>query len=291
LGAAGDITEAKRVDEAMTASADILKVMSRSTFELQTVLDTLVTSATRLCDADAALIFRRENGHYRLAAQHGLNREKDAFMRGRKIEPARTTLVGRTALEGRVIHIPDVLADRDYHWPDANRVGNFRAMLGVPLLREGVPIGVMTLTRETPRPYSAKQIELISTFADQAVIAIETVRLFNEVQDRNAEIERTRNVLATMIDNMNDGLALMTPTPDDVRCEFVDQAMMKFQRYPADVVFPGCMMSSAPGSATIAPPSIRCWANSATLRLRPSARSTALRATAILLRLLPPPTS
>ena len=137
-----------------------------------------------------------------------------------------------------------MLADRDYHWPEANRVGNFRAMLGVPLLREGVPIGVMTLTRETPRPYSAKQIELISTFADQAVIAIETVRLFNEVQERNAEIERTRNVLATMIDNMNDGLALMTPTPDDVRCEFVNQAMMKFQRYPADVVFPGCMMSN-----------------------------------------------
>ena len=91
-------------------------------------------------------------------------------------------------------------------------------MLGVPLLREGEPIGVMTLTRDAARPFSAKQIELISTFADQAVIAIETVRLFNEVQERTAEIERTRSILATMIDNMDDGLALMTPTPDgDVR--------------------------------------------------------------------------
>ena len=245
VGAAGDITEAKSIDDAMTASADLLKVMSRSTFELQTVLDTLVTSATRLCDSDAALIFRRENGHYRLAAQHGLNREKHDFMRDREISPARTTLVGRTALERRIVHIPDVAADPDYHWPEASTTGNFRAMLGVPLLREGVPIGVMTLTRDAARPFSAKQIELISTFADQAVIAIETVRLFNEVQERTAEIDRTRSILATMIDNMDDGLALMTPTADgDVRCDFVNQRMMEFQRYPADVVFPGSLMSN-----------------------------------------------
>jgi PAS domain S-box-containing protein len=245
VGAAGDVTEAKRDDEAMTASADLLKVMSRSTFELQTVLDTLVSLATKLCEADAALIFRRENSHYRLAAQHGLNRAKDEFMRGREILPGKETLVGRAALERRIIHIPDVATDTDYHWPEANRVGSFRALLGVPLLREGVPIGVMTLTREAARPFSSSQIALISTFADQAVIAIETVRLFNEVQERTAEIERTRAILATMIDNMDDGLALMTPTPDgDVRCDFVNRRMMEFQRYPADVVFPGSMMSN-----------------------------------------------
>lgn len=102
----------------------------------------------------------------------------------------------------------------------------------------------MTLTREAARPFSSSQIALISTFADQAVIAIETVRLFNEVQERTAEIERTRSVLATMIDNMDDGIALMRPMPDgDVRCDFVNQRMMEFQRYPADVVFPGSLMS------------------------------------------------
>ena len=165
-------------------------------------------------------------------------------MRGRRIEPTRHSLVGRTALERRVVHIPDVAADPEYHWPEASKVGNFRAMLGVPLLREGEPIGVMTLTRDVARPFSAKQIELISTFADQAVLAIETVRLFNEVQERTAETERTRSILATMIDNMNDGIALMTPdAATTCVSDFVNERMMEFQRYPADVVFPGCLMS------------------------------------------------
>ena len=244
VGAAGEISDAKRDNEAMVVSADVLKVMNRSTFELQTVLDTLVKSATRLCEAEAALIFRRDGSHYRLAAQQGLDRSRDEFMRGQVIQPERSNLVGRTALEGRIVHIPDVASDPEYHWPDASRVGRFRSLLGVPLLRGGVPIGVMTLTRTEARPFSAKQIDLMSAFSDHAVIAIETVRLFGEVRDRTAEAELTRSILATMIDNMNDGLALMTPTADDVRCDFVNQAMMNFQRYPADLVFPGCMMSN-----------------------------------------------
>src|SRR5262249_41802188 len=163
---------------------------------------TLVESATRLCDADAALVFRRDADHYRLAAQHGLTREQREFMQAQKMLPARRTLVGRAVLDRRIIHIPDVRADADYDWPDANRVGKFRAMLGVPLLREGEPIGVMTLTRDAARPFSAKQIALISTFADQAVIAIETVRLLNQAQQHSAEVDRVREMLATMIDNM-----------------------------------------------------------------------------------------
>ena len=238
VGAAGDITEQKRVDEAMVASADVLKVMSQSTFELQTVLDAVVKSATRLCEADAALIFRRENGHYRLATQHGFNKKQDAFLRSQRLSPGRATLVGRTALERRIIHIPDIAADPDYDWPEANKVGGFRAILGVPLLRNGEPIGVISLTRDEARPFSAKQVELIATFADQVVIAIETVRLFEQVQVHTAELESAREVLATMIDNMNDGIALMTPHGDDVRADFVNRAMMEFQRYPADVVFP-----------------------------------------------------
>src|SRR5262249_8588382 len=158
---------------------------------------------------------------------HGLSAQKDEFMRDRLILPGRETLVGRTALERRIVHIPDVAGDTHYHWPEASRIGQFHALLGVPLLREGVPIGVMTLTRQAAQPCSAKQIEMISTFADQAVIAIETVWLFQEVQERTAEIDRTRSILATMIDNMDDGIALMTPVGDDVRADFVNRAMME----------------------------------------------------------------
>ncbi|WP_068030210.1 PAS-domain containing protein [Rhodoplanes sp. Z2-YC6860] len=243
VGAAGDITEAKHLDEALVASADVLKVMSRSTFELQTVLDAVVAAAVRLCEADAALVFRRDGDHYRLAAEKGLSRKQKDFLRDKRLPPTRETVLGRTVLERRVIHIPDIEKDTEYNWPEVHNVADFRAIVGVPLLREGEPIGVITLTRDVGRPFSARQLELISTFADQAVIAIETVRLFEQVQEHTRETERTREILATMIDNMDDGIALMTPEGDDVRVHFVNDRMMEFQNYPADVVYPGCLLS------------------------------------------------
>jgi PAS domain S-box-containing protein len=244
VGAAGDITETKQVDEALAASADVLKVMSHSTFELQSVLETLVESAIRLCEADTAYIFRLEGGHYRMVAGHGFTPGYQEFMSKQRIAPGRGTLVGRAALERHTVHIPDVESDPEYNWPESQAIGKFGAMLGVPLLREGVPIGVISLARFVKRPFSARQIELIGTFADQAVIAIETVRLFEQVQSHARELESARSVLATMIDNMNDGIALMTPVDGDVRADFVNRAMMDFQRYPADVVFPGCLMTN-----------------------------------------------
>jgi signal transduction histidine kinase len=166
----------------------VLKVISRSTFDLKTVLQTLVESAARLCEADQAAITRQIGGKFFRAEAYGFSPEFMDFVRNVPVEAETGTVLGRALLKGTIIQIPDVLADPDYTWTEAQRLGGFRTILGVPMLREGVPIGVLGLARSEVRPFTDKQIGLVSTFADQAVIAIENVRLFDEIQEKSRQL-------------------------------------------------------------------------------------------------------
>jgi GAF domain-containing protein len=199
-----------------TATADVLKVISRSTFDLQVVLDTLTESAARLCDAEGSVIWRPDGSVFKAAANFGQSTGHQQAIRQLSIRPGRETCTGRALLEGQAVHIHDCEADPEYKLPDVLRVSGNRAMLGVPLLREGIPIGVLNLTRSTARPFTDKQIELATTFADQAVIAIENVRLFDEVQTRTREIsEALEQQTAT-----SEILRVISASPTDVKPVF-----------------------------------------------------------------------
>src|SRR5262249_15387231 len=189
------LNELRESLQQQTATADVLKVISRSTFDLQSVFDTLVKSAARLCLADKANLALFNEDSFQYQAAYGFDPDYNEYMRSIRVRADRGSINGRTVLQGNIVHVHDVLADPEFNLHDAQKLGSFRTALGVPLLREGTPVGVIFLTRGAVDPFTQQQIDLVQTFAAQAVIAIENTRLLNELRESLQQQTATADVL------------------------------------------------------------------------------------------------
>src|SRR5262245_9531702 len=242
------LNELRESLQQQTATADVLKVISRSTFDLQSVLNTLVESAARLCEADMAGLHRHTGAGYERGASYGFSAEFDEYM-ANVLSPltlGRDTAWGRAWLDRKIVHIHDVLADPEYVLRVPAEIGGWRTALGVPLLREGVPIGVLVLMRRIVRPFTEKQIELVQTFAAQAVIAIENVRLFDEVQARTRELsEALEQQTAT-----SEVLGVISSSPGELQPVF--QAMLEKATQVCDAKFGNMLLFEDGAFRTVA---------------------------------------
>jgi GAF domain-containing protein/CheY-like chemotaxis protein len=196
--------ETREALEQQTAIAGVLKVISQSTFDLQLVLKTLIENASRLCDASHGFLFRPDGKAFRLAVAHGASPEFEAHIAAIPVLPERGFLVGRTVLERRPVQILDALADPDYRRAESQRLGGYRTMLGVPMLRGDAVIGVIVVWRQEVRAFTEKQIDLAATFADQAAIAIENVRLFNDTREALEQQQASAEVLSVISGSVAD---------------------------------------------------------------------------------------
>jgi signal transduction histidine kinase len=197
------LNELRESLQQQTATADVLKVISRSTFDLQVVLDTLVQSAARLCEADMASMNRQFGAAYRQVASYGFSTELKKFMDTHPVELQRGTTVARAIQEKKPVHIRDVLADKDFNFKEGAKIGGVRTVAAVPMLKGDDLIGVIAIYRGEVRPFTDKQIELVTTFADQAVIAIENVRLFAEIQDKSHQLAEASQHKSQFLANMS----------------------------------------------------------------------------------------
>jgi len=194
--------ELKESLQQQTATADVLKVISRSAFDLKSVLTTLTDSAKALCGASLGIICLRDGEVMRLQAESGCTPAFIDFMNANPIRPGRDTITGRVFMDGKPVHVPDVQLDPEYNFGNAPTIGDYRAILAVPLMRDRAIEGVLLLGRPVPGPFSPRQIDLVQTFADQAVIAIENVRLFEQVQERTRELSLSLDELRTAQDRL-----------------------------------------------------------------------------------------
>jgi two-component system, NtrC family, sensor kinase len=209
----GELEEAR---EQQAATADILQSINSSTFDLQAVLTTLVKTAAQLCAADAGHIALPKGEDYRTAAAVAMSPEMEAMVRAQSYRPGRGTAVGRALAERRVVQIADIGADPEHAVRQAAGAGYIRTILAVPLLRQGEPIGAFGLARSRVEPFTERQVALVTTFAAQAVIAIENSRLFEAEQQRTHELsESLEQQTATA-----DVLRVISSSPGDLEPVF-----------------------------------------------------------------------